>query len=172
MGPLTTDEIENQHLFDDQAPSRDSKRWCDRRSTKTGFKRKRPGDTHMSRSCTGSLLGIPGWQTPLHSETRWRPPSPCVAWGSRFNNGADQRASFGAEAQTSDLESDKTVLWLSPFPKKPPLALRTIVRSDTFDNTGTAKPGGSRVQTYPWRCNDSESKNARYWTPTLKRVWE
>ena len=64
-----------------------------------------------------------------------------------------QRASFGAEAQTSDQESDKTVLWLSPFQvraaAKPPLALRTIVRPDTFDNSGTAKPGGSGVQTYP-----------------------
>ena len=32
---------------------------------------------------------------------------------------------------------------------KPLLVLGTVVRPDAFDNSGTAKPGGSGVETYP-----------------------
>ena len=32
---------------------------------------------------------------------------------------------------------------------KPPLAFGTVLRPEAFDNSRTAKPRGSRVQTYP-----------------------
>ena len=153
----------------DQAPSRDSKRWSDRRSTKTGFRRKWPRDTHMSISCTGTLPGIPAWQASAHPYT------------VKLVEDAHRRTLHGGVGlTTARIRKRHWVPRLRLLTKreikqcygwhrfqvraaaKPTLALGTVVRPDAFDNSGTAKSGGSRVPTYPWRCNCSGSTNARY----------
>ena len=110
-GPLTTEEIQQQHLFWTKRAQQiqDVKVRDDQQ--RLGLK----GNEQGILECQDRVQGHHPVYLPVHCKIRGRCPSLYLAWGSRFDNVAHPRALLGAEAQTSDQQGHKTVPWLSPL---------------------------------------------------------
>ena len=104
-GPLTTDEVQRQHLFWTKRAQRSLDDKVTEDKQKLGLEENDEGIFRESRSNSGTLPSLSARHASLHRKTGRRRTPAHLAWGSWPDNSAHQRALLGSQAQTSSKKS-------------------------------------------------------------------